>query len=261
MIAAPKDRRFRRLGLPDGDPYFIFRNEFHAFEVTAIAGLCMPVYLQMLSGGLPSIEWSFLPAPNTWIETAVPYLGRRQGAMLTADKNGDWCLLSAVAEESNGDIVQFPAGMMALAPQLERCALCEDGSEPIARRPPDMFAAEFDGILRAKFIEYYTYLLMINTPKLINRKTHVAHRGLQRDLRRLGGLTFPLQAWTEILLPITTIDGAGMRVDASGLAGRVCLHWTRSHKRRIAGVWTLIKDYWSGDASLGIKQSRYSLIP
>lgn len=50
------------------------------------------------------------------------------------------------------------------------------------------------------------------------------------------------------------------------LAYRIVKDITRPMKRRrmtrrVHGVWTLISDYWSGDGSLGIKQSRYKLVP
>ncbi len=92
---------------------------------------------------------------------------------------------------------------------------------------------------------------------------HDPHQGTARHIlanRKTLGI-FPLQAWTEITLTTDTIDASGEQPGSTRLSGAMPLHWTRAHKRRVRGVWTLITDYWSGDGSLGIKQSRYTVVP
>src|ERR1700674_5412369 len=104
--------------------------------------------------------------------------------------------------------------------------------------------------------QVYAFLLLINTPHVTTQTKHDPHRALARDIRakhKTLGIA-PLRPWTEITLT------AGVEVVENAehaATGTMPLHWTRSHLRRVLGVWTVISDYWSGDASNGVKQSRY----
>jgi len=105
-------------------------------------------------------------------------------------------------------------------------------------------------------------LSMINTPKIVGRRQHMPHRGLERRLLRnrpnIG--KFPLHAWTEIQLKIS--DPRDASEDGSVEAhytGQRALHFCRSHLRIRMGRLELVKAHWRGDASLGVKRSRYKV--
>jgi hypothetical protein len=111
--------------------------------------------------------------------------------------------------------------------------------------------------------QIYAFLLLINTPNVTTHTTAEPHRGLARKVlanRKVLGM-FPLQAWTTITLTPGVVVEPEQERTITGPTGTKTLHWTRSHMRRIHGVWTLISDYWSGDGSLGIKRSRYKVEP
>ena len=52
--------------------------------------------------------------------------------------------------------------------------------------------------------QLYAALALINSPKVIGRRQHLPHAGLERKLTKSMGMTgkFPLHAWTEIFLDI-----------------------------------------------------------
>lgn len=111
----------------------------------------------------------------------------------------------------------------------------------------------------------YAILAIINSPRIVGRRTHRPHAGLQRALRRARGLgvgKFPLRGWTEIILEITPpqVDVSG-RVHETRLTGRRALHFVRQHLRIRNGGLELVSAHWRGDAALGIKRSRYKVVP
>jgi hypothetical protein len=70
--------------------------------------------------------------------------------------------------------------------------------------------------------------------------------------------TFPLRAWTEIVLEVTPPSEAGaLDPGEAHLTGRRALHFCRQHLRIRGGRLELVKAHWRGDAAIGIKQSRY----
>jgi hypothetical protein len=222
------------------------------------------------------VAWSFLPAKRTWLEFKTDD-GR--GGCLLVDTGG-WARLYFV-HHSHNDFAGFRIGRIALADQLVKIDPSLDWSDTEASIFKDVEVnashrpAVLAGLLRDSSLalanppvatllwQAYPLLLLINTPRVVGRKTHDPHRGLARHVlanRKALGV-FPLQAWTEITLTTETIDASDDERRSSGLSGMMPLHWTRAHKRRIHGVWTLISDYWAGDGSLGIKRSRYKVVP
>lgn len=259
MTLPIKKRTFR-----EGDSMLShFRKEFHCFEVSQINETAWQLLGPMMDCGLPSVEWSFLPDERTWIEWK-PDDGQhneRVGAMLV--RRGAWADVYGVSPRP-------PFG----GRRIGQLALCEAlrEADPSSRH---LGTAIFKNVYvprstgmdlcgRAVLWKLYPFLLLINTPRVIGRTTHDPHRGLAREIvtnRKTLGI-FPLQAWTEITLTTETFDASDEdNPKSSWLSGAMPFHWTRAHKRRVHGVWTLISDYWSGDGSLGIKQSRYKLMP
>lgn len=112
----------------------------------------------------------------------------------------------------------------------------------------------------------YAALSVINTPRVIGRRQHMPHAGLQRKLAQARGMVgkFPLHAWTEIKLEVSP-----PRLDRSAtgdphearLTGAKALHFCRCHLRVRLGQLELVSAHWRGDPALGMKQSRYKLLP
>lgn len=107
-------------------------------------------------------------------------------------------------------------------------------------------------------------LVMINSPRIISRKTHLAQPSEQRklvnDKRPMG--TYPLQAWTELLLEVTPPkDESGLPKQETVLTGERALHFVRAHLRILGGKLVRVSAHWRGNAALGIKRTRYSVVP
>ncbi len=107
-----------------------------------------------------------------------------------------------------------------------------------------------------------TMLAIINSPKIIGRRQHMPHRGLERALiakqKAIG--KFPLHAWTEIQLKVTPPkDMSGEAPAEAHLTGQKALHFCRAHLRVRLGRLEVVRAHWRGDAALGIKQSRYKV--
>jgi hypothetical protein len=245
-----------------------FREEVHCFEVTAIEQLIRDMTEQMLRAFRPSIAGAFLPAERTWLEWSAPdekMPKGRVGVMLVRCRDG-------FAD------VFLTNGVNAGRSQFGRLALSDELAKIFAVIDPERFDNERLLKVEKKFIQLhippngraygvgwllYGILLLINTPHVTSRTQHDPHRALAREVlahRKTLGI-FPLQAWTEITLKPGVGDSEEQHDAVTGTTGTVALHWTRAHRRRIHGVWTLISDYWSGDGSLGIRQSRYKVVP
>lgn len=105
-------------------------------------------------------------------------------------------------------------------------------------------------------------LAFINSPKIIGRRQHMPHKGLERELLKNQKVigSFPLHAWTEIALDVTPPkEAAGQHEFEAHLTGRRALHFVRSHLRIREGRLQFVKSHWRGDAALGIRQSRYTV--
>lgn len=108
----------------------------------------------------------------------------------------------------------------------------------------------------------WTLLAFINTPKIIGRRQHMPHRGLEKRLtaalKPVG--KFPLHAWTEILLQIASPKDVSAEPSIEAhLTGERALHFCRANIRVRLGQLEIVRAHWRGDASLGIKQSRYKV--
>ena len=108
----------------------------------------------------------------------------------------------------------------------------------------------------------YGALALINTPRVIGRKQHMPHAGLQKKMAAARGMVgkFPLRGWTELTLAVSppAVDGQEHEVR---LTGGKALHFCRAHLRIRLGQVELVKPHWRGDPALGIKQTRYRVAP
>lgn len=107
-------------------------------------------------------------------------------------------------------------------------------------------------------------LAMINSPRVISRKTHMAQSAEQRILtnnkKSIG--KYPLQAWTELLLEVTPPkDESGLPERETVLTGERALHFVRAHLRIVRGKLVRVSAHFRGNAALGIKRTRYSVVP
>lgn len=188
-------------------------------------------------------ERAFLPADKTWIECVMP--GSRLGYLLVRHGSGA-ALFTAIA----GDTGLAGAMFVGHIP-------IEDSSF-IPRLHKNWTAEQLAGDMS----RIYAALAIINTPRLIGRKQHMPHRGLERRLANAKGLVgkFPLHAWTELTLSVsammTEADGT---VHEAHYTGEKCLHFCRAHLRVRNGRLEQVKAHWRGNPALGIKRTRYRL--
>jgi hypothetical protein len=249
-------RRFASNGVQTDVPKELL--SAHAFELTAVHDMVQPLGLKMsdvqegLLGGLQQTQLAFLPAPNTWIEYAVDVASTKQ-------RHG--ILLLSAEEFALGVLcIGWDGGMEAVA----EIALPLSGSEnfgQIRTFPPkvDWVPADWVGHMVR---DVYAMLSIINSPRVIGRKQHMPHGGLQRKIAASRGMVgkFPLHAWSEIVLevtPPTLADGE----HEGRLSGSKALHFCRAHLRIQNGRLVLVSAHWRGDPALGMKQTRYRLTP
>lgn len=251
--------------------------DIHCFEVSAIHDLALnliaPEDDRRLKEGTFSIisslqdTTSFLPAPRTWIEFCHAPGGEktRTGALLF--ENGS--RISFLGAQQAGDGLCFSLPDAFLLPRIIR-----SGERDFLDMTYDFsFNTEALGQNgKVKMTEYlatvgmllHIFLAMINTPKMIGRRQHMPHRGLERELiaqQKVIG-RFPLHAWTEIKLEVAVPRDLSEEAEHEDhLTGRKALHFCRAHLRHVNGALVFVRPHWRGDASLGIKRSRYKVVP
>lgn len=249
----------------------------HFFEVTA----AIPLYDEL---GVAfnrmdtesrvgfSNEYSFLPAPKTWIEFRMD--GERSALLLEQNEKKTIATVSMFAE----DFLE-PAGQIFLTSddKDDESAIILPSGRPPARswiipKVEDEFDLSPAGIQeriaivaahREAVMFAHGMLILINSPRIIGRRQNMPHRALEKQLTRaLGAGKFPLHGWTEIKLEINKppeIDDGESH--EAHLTGRRALHFCRKHIRIRYGQLEYVSAHWRGDPALGIKRSRYTLVP
>jgi hypothetical protein len=221
--------------------------DVHCFECTEIVRDAMGVAYSVAekSGGLSVLrQRAFLPADRTWIEYSAP--GGRVGIHLVRARDHAQIRLVNAATSSSWLVGSLP--------------LMETDEDTLGVFNPVIEPAD----LKASMIVAYVLLAFINTPRVIGRRTHLPHAGLQRRLARALGIQgkFPLNAWTEIKLDVRPPRDESDAAPREGwLSGQKALHFVRAFLRIRLGKLELVSPHWRGDASLGIKQSRYVVVP
>lgn len=233
-------------------------HDIHCFEVTG----CLPLLAELAGSTLgrskeraveitePMFErYAFLPAPKTWLEwmhgsgsRVAVLLEEREGASASATL---FCHLMATnlgtISTNSGDHYDF--GGYRAFPRF----ISDVGGEKTAAA---MLAAS------------HMLLVLVNSPRIIGRRQHMPNAALERKLTRgFKGTSFPLRAWTEILLRVnkpTEIDDG--EPHEAHLTGQRALHFVRKHIRIRNGCLEYVSAHWRGDPSLGIKQSRYKVV-
>lgn len=242
-------------------------NDIHCFEVSAV----FPAFHDMLSDDdarnqktfeKMAERYAFLPAPRTWIEwgnmkDGGPVPGRT-GVLLFADQPGSGEISAYIATSQPGEPILFvPATVnLSLRHSVSACQLTVLGGVQLTPGQMDCVTTTVAKAIVA--------LGFINAPRIVGRRVHMPHAGLQRKLSaamRLPG-KHPLNAWTEIKLEITpppVPDDPSIR--EVRLSGAKALHFCRSYMRVRLGRVEIVSWSWRGDAALGIRQSRYMLTP
>lgn len=231
----------------DGSRVQAMMGGVHCFDATAVMPLATELARSMYQHGV-SRERAFLPSEKTWLEVRDEY-GYRQAVFLWSQAN-DHALCVQVLEDGRFHPFTLP--------------LNEDLGGAKDRRSRQVILdsiGDCPSRLRSDLI--YALLAIINTPRLIGRKQHMPHRGLERCLakaKQTAGI-FPLRAWTELTLSVSAmLTEADGTVHEAHYTGEKCLHFCRSHLRVRNGRLEQVKAHWRGNPSLGIKQTRYKLV-
>lgn len=222
--------------------------DMHCFEVSDVWDVQSDFSLAQIIDVAGNV--TFLPAPKTWVEWRWEDGNSKRIAFLFVQKE----------QEDQGHVVRllmFLEGTNGLAAHY----LCDIriGKNGVLFPNIGEDSPAFKGLylgMRALFT-----IAMINTPKVIGRRQHMPHRGLERDLTRgLGRGKFPLHAWHEIKLevfkPAEIDDG---HPHEAHLTGARALHFCRAHLRVRRGRVEFVSSHWRGDPAIGIKRARYKV--
>lgn len=232
----------------------------HCFEVSEV----WPLVTEMIASGKLDTtedetrfqemagETSFLSAPKTWLEWR--WNDMRHAVLLS--ENGARAEMRQAAGRGGRAVT------LAHVVQIGLGARGGDALEMVA--PKDMGEEDISE-WSALVAKLHVALALINTPRVIGRRQHMPHRGLERSLlasRKTVG-EFTLQPWTEIKLEVErpSEDVGGDPMGEAHLTGQKALHFCRSHLRVRLGQVEIVRAHWRGDAALGIRQSTYTVVP
>lgn len=250
-------------------------DDIHCFECSQVVDLAFEHFGE---GKLKALEkaaerYSFLPAPKTWIEFQGENSSARHGYLLI--DQGD-TIMGMVACASRDAFVSLPFYFLLphirnehpdFAAQIHPIGQVRVPKNDLEARRRAL--AQIQGIQdRVQHSAMFTPALLafINTPRVIGRRQHMPHAGLQRRLARDRAMVgkFPLHAWTEIKLEVSPprLDRrASGEAHEARLTGAKAMHFCRCHLRVKLGQLELVSAHWRGDPALGMKQSRYVLTP
>jgi hypothetical protein len=200
---------------------------------------------------------AFLPAPITWIEFEFPGMGR-DGYLLVDDMYSEgeekWITVFRSNETGSDFIFSFPTRSAAGS-----VVHAIDG-----QRKHNVKLTKEEQLCLGIFLPLILCkLAIINTPKIVFQRMHLPHAGLQRRLARAHNMPgkYPLQAWHEVLLRVSVpVEFADKSKDAY-LTGTKALHFCRAFLRVRLGQLELVHAHWRGNPALGIKQTRYRVVP
>jgi len=226
-------------------------DDIHCFEITDVLALSLQTVGSIVRCGGMDATLAFLPAPKTWIEWQSP-AGFRVGYLLDGTRNEQAPVTWAA--------MQVPGHPVVTLSYSERLPLLqnEDGRITLTDTTLGVWAEK----TRWSSVGLCVGAIpIINTPRIIGRRQHMPHRGLEKRLLKdrpnIGH--FPLHAWTEILLRVEPPKDASDEEHEARLTGQRALHFCRAHLRIRCGRLEVVRAHWRGDASLGVKRSRYRL--
>ena len=231
------------------------------FDVSAVVDLAYDLRERMfphdetgaLISQLNDDTLAFLPSPKTWIEWPSRDLGgqaRRLAIFIQERSDGQepgHAAFTAHALLRNGLIETL----------CEPCPFYLRGVERIGLWKPKILGKVNPEIVFDMIWSAYPLLAIINSPRIIDRKVHRAHKGLVREMKLHGRL--PPQEWTEIVLRTTPPKSA--HHDGSVMSGKKALHFCRKHIRFRLGRLEWVSAHWRGDPAIGVVKSRYVVRP
>jgi hypothetical protein len=238
-------------------------SDIHCFEVSE----CFEMMLDLVAKFLYDrdafkveelfADYGFLPAPKTWIEwrdshhSNPNHRGIRVGILF--EQIGDFRAKATFYHENKAQ----PGGFISLRGQVQ------EDPEGKPRIPAWLLPDDEVVDLAHPFVSYAQVMLaLINSPHIIGRRSHDPNRALARKLMRQSVGSFPLRAWTELLLQINKppeIDDG--EPHESQLTGQRAFHFVRKHIRIKLGRLEFVSAHWRGDIALGVKQTRYVAVP
>lgn len=233
--------------------------EAHCFEITRLEPLIIDLLQQYWDGKLVAakMKYLFLPAPVTCLDMKIESSERI--AFLLIEDGYEAAVYFVWSRTKRIDRLGYIGLPHNIVPPNEYTDITIDPEDGITETPSFARMESAETLLERVQLA----LLMINQPKLLGRRQHMPHRGLERQLLKARGITgkFPLLAWTEIFLDCGSPKFAGGESHEAHLTGRRCLHFVRAHPRVRRGRFEIVRAHWRGDASLGMKRSRYICRP
>jgi hypothetical protein len=227
------------------------------FEITAVAPLIHQMAWDAAYGETRvSGDDLFLPSEPCFIEWSDGWNGQRdgwllermgsaiQGTMLFGSTKG-WVNHGgtfSLFNELKGGLVIHPMEAWSCPP--------DDADGAPSEKRTHLYERAFLALA----------LGLINTPRLIGRRQHMPDAKLEKSLlsRKLQIGNFAVRAWTEILLKVCpTVDASSGPSRVAHLTGQKAMHFCRAHLRLRLGRLEIVRGHWRGDASLGVKRSRY----
>ena len=243
--------------------------DIHCFDITDVLPLADEISKMTRHDQSPEqleemvSRFGFLPAPKTWIEYKL-YAWPYRVALLLQEQSDGWSSVDLILGLPDRDIRAGYIGKISNSSSDFVTTGEKDGVPAVIPMPPELHG-KIDGWkwVEANLANCHIFLPLINSPKIVGRINHVAHKGLQKETRNAFGKGFfPLNGWTEIKLKISKppeIDDGEPHV--SFITGTRALHFCRKHIRIRRGRLEYVRAHWRGDASLGMSQSRYTVTP
>ena len=235
--------------------------EMRCFDCVAVSDLADDLCDSMSGHSRVPDKVAFLPAPITWIEYALD--SQKRAAIWLIDQGDGWaeCGFASLAK-GDGKVYTLPNGHIQLSDNVDKIAISAraavDAFQRHPRGAPRVVPSDLN--TRQHMFLVYAFLAIINTPRIVGRRIHHAHKGLEREMNR----NVPakdrkkLPEWTEIVLEV---DKPARDGDASErgevLTGKRALHFCRSFIRIRLGKLELVRSHWRGDEELGVRQASY----
>lgn len=232
-------------------------DELHFFEVTNVFKAACDLANTIVRRPHETLmRYAFLPAPRTLLEFRSGSVKSPRSAFLLEQADETSATVRQVWLDADGS-------MWFSGPSLVLPLIGSD--EPLGHYHIMRNAWKPEGVEHSLTHAFagiiYALLAMINTPRIIGRRQHMPHRGLEKSLLANRGVAgrFPLQAWTEIVLEVRPPQSESGEPHEAHFTGQRALHFCRCHLRIRLGRLELVSAHWRGDGALGIKQTRYRL--
>jgi hypothetical protein len=239
---------------PLHDPHGLLADlsNVHCFDCTAAVDLIEELSAKdwdarKLTGKTAfSRELFFPPAPRTWVEFAF---GGAPMAWLSEGGRS----LSFVIPTRDDDAIQA-------------CRVVDEGAfvdSDLWHAIGDFIREHNPGTVqpaRSFTVTFLTAVAIINSPNVVARTEHHAHKAVARAITKQQG-AFKIHPWHKIKLEICKprdIDDGEPHEDR--ITGRRALHFCRAFLRIRLGKLEHVRSHWRGDAALGVRRASYKVV-